>query len=244
MKNHTKRWIGMLLVLAIVSPTIGATIYSEDFNSLTPGNLAGQDGWATVSGSKDIVVEPSTQNWGGVSFVQAAGINDSGSGYSAAVRSLGTTYNTGVLTVIFDVKDAKEGSIALGNGTDWARIEQGALTSTHVMMLGQVWDPTNRVDSGAGGNRFKLVVDFDNLTIDGWYEGNAANVNNGIFTNAFNQNAITAGFSVDQIKITQRHGFGDVGAVDNITIDYVPEPATIALLSLGGLACLLRKRKN
>lgn len=215
--------LGAVCVGTIVCVTcaVGEIIYEQDFDSLSPMNLAGQDGWTTVAGREDIVVQADGNTWGtGWEWVQSAGINNSGNTgkYSAAQRPFGATYSSSVMTVIVDLVSGKEVSYWLGDAAagSWILLEHGALGVTDIMLLTP--DGYTRFGIGINKVRCKLEIDLDSGTVDGWYEGNSANVRAGIYTGTFNQQTLPEGFSISDMKMRQRHGW--VGsALDNISVD-------------------------
>jgi len=138
-------------------------------------------------------------------------------------------------------------------------VNDGALSS-----LGITYDVGSFTD--AGGLR-DLGVTFSVYRVDGTYAGGADNVDiNGatgatlldtvtIFSGPLNPGQMLTGQTVtldisgstgSQLFLRLQNAVGTVGepwvAVDNLAVAPVPEPAAFALMGLGGLALLLRRR--
>jgi hypothetical protein len=247
-----KKLLSLILVLGLVSVASAAVNISSDAEDLTVGEgaLNGQNGgtgWAGAwsgSGSFDVVAETGNQylsnNYAGTKTMNRA-LSFSDDVYSIQMdfrmNSRQDTWGTGTCTQ-FQVREASGADpvhikwepsferIRLGNVwlTDYGNIADGVITDLANPYTGWV---TIRCDINESTGSAKLYWEGTDGSMV--YQGDGA-IESG-----------TAG--VDQANIkwsTRSGGVGSEFDMDNISI--TPEPATIMMLGLGGLALIRRKR--
>lgn len=180
-------------------------------------------------------------------------------GRSALNFNFNNTYSAGGLSISFDLAPNING----GNSTDWGSIILGAsaanataFVADGVPHLGilfrenglmEVWDGNSIVTSapswGAPAaanalNHFELLLTdpTDQNPFDGVGQTDVAVYANGILVYNFSKG--DGGYGDNYVNF----GAAAIAGHDNLLIAQVPEPSSFALLALGGLALLRRRR--
>jgi len=221
--NKTNNYLGLCAsgILACLSGTAGAALYTEDFNSyagnqnntqgdtgLNVAHTGGVVGWSTSGAGTMHAVDLGSSDWA-IMFWQDNVITQSA---GIGANDLSSSYE-----VTFDYGTADyAGGQATGAG-DGLLVE--VLRGDNTVLASNTFSP------GAWG--------AGNHNLDGGLTGTLAYVGDGT--------------GVVRLRIGPDAGtFGQgrfASEIDNISVDVVPEPTTTALLGLGGLALILRRRK-
>jgi hypothetical protein len=242
-----KKLLSLILVLSLTSIAGAVVNYSEDFESMSTGDGVwnGQNNWSG-SGSFDVLQETGNK-YGSNDYAGTKNINlDTGFSFSDDVYELQldfrmnsrqNTWGTGTCTQ-FQVRESSGADpihikwepsferIRLGNVwlTDYGNIADGVITDLANPYTGWVTILVT-INEGTGAARL-------------YWEGTDGSM---VDQGAGAIEAGTAGVDQENIKFeTRSGGEGSEFEIDNISI--TPEPATIMLLGLGGLA-LIRKRR-
>ncbi len=231
----------LLMVVMLASPGFALVLMSDNFDSYTSGNLVGQGGWAAHSGAGNVPVQVVN---GTVKLItQSASAED-------VNKSVGATMGAG--DVWYAGLDVIVGSSSLGKDY-FAHFLQG--TSNFAARVG--------VDIGSGGKfafgllgvpaysealtafvydveqTYRVVTSYNFTTglCTMWVNGTEVLTQNWYTGNANTAYAFRQGSS-GSLRLT----------VDNLVVatSYaeaaVPEPATMALLGLGGLLAVVRRK--
>jgi hypothetical protein len=95
----------------------------------------------------------------------------------------------------------------------------------------------------AGSTNFAGYVAADSVTVGGISETFTLDHNGSTDSNFWAANGATYLFTSDTLTITDTSTDLNVGGISAIQITTVPEPSSTALLGLGGLALILRRRR-
>ncbi len=228
MMSKNRFWIVLLAVACIASTASAAIVFEEDFDSYAVGsNMNGQGGWedwAGPGGAGGIV------SW--VGTIDSDNILDI-SGGSDLVYD-GWDYASEVIT--FNIKQYIP-STATGTTycillskhlatPEWAmqlsfNLDAGTVTADMDNSLGRFNVLTDQ------WARIKAEIDLTDNTVDVYYEGTLI------------RSGQWSGGAVELTTLDLYANGADTVYYDDVSI--VPEPATLLLLSLGGL--MIRKRK-
>lgn len=236
-----KRLGWLLLLCAWVSPGFAAVLMSDNFDSYNNGNLVGQGGWAAHSGTGNAPVQVVN---GTVKLItQSASAED-------VNKSLGTTMAAG--DIWYSGFDVIVGSASTGKDY-FAHFIQG--TSNFAARVG--------VSIGSGGKfafgllgvtqypeqltgfhynleqvyRVVSSYEYSSGLCTLWVDGTQVLTQNWFANNANTAYALRQGSS-GALRLT----------VDNLVVATtfaeaaIPEPATMALLGLGGLLAVVRRK--
>lgn len=202
-----------------VTCTQAAVTYTNDFESGLGGTIIG-DGLFGGAGAEDNAAQPGGANGDNWAFFQLGnGGQDAG-----VVFDLGSTFLTADGTQL-------NYSFVLGN------------------KVGQTFDETFTLefydgDPTGAGTQVGSTITINPVSYDELYAGGAGaeinNISGSLILAGDTTNNLFARFFFDSAK-----GTFNQGLLDDVSITQtaVPEPSSAALLGLGGLALILRRRK-
>lgn len=221
---------------------VSGMAHAASIQSLTASGAPGADGWSVTltsgNGSENGEFNGDSAGNGGGSVAGAGATAwalyaNSGQTASATYSLLGGALSIGqTLTLDFDngwVDNGGEvGVRVLSGSTEGLKFSFTGGNANYMLDNGSI------TDTGFPFTADGLDINFT-LTASGQYS-----IDGGAFTGTLN-NALT---SIDRIEVFNMNaGGGDERNVffNNMTV--VPEPSSVALLGLGGLAMILRRRK-
>ena len=234
--NKTNNYLGLCAsgILACLSGTAGAaSIFTDGFNAAA-GNQNGAQQTTTLA----VQFGANYDNWAITTSV----------GHQVDLNTANATLVTGTPE-------------NLPNPNNWAAmlLLNQVLTSNATIaantsgvqysvdfLAGPANYSTNQWSTTANGNGLKIEV-FNGSGLIGSTDFTAidASLASSLDLGLSNGNFTYTGDGTGdvQIRITGLGGGVFNGSIDNISVDAVPEPTTTALLGLGGLALILRRRK-
>jgi hypothetical protein len=241
--------ITLVAVVGLTGIASADVLYSANGfepNTFAPGPLAGQGGWTAAGAGGGIapMVVTAPDPVVGTQAVRLE-VPDLQGATSSMDHTIPAFDITGtIVTVSFDIY--REDSPWLSNlwwwwfdaGTPTYGLQWDAAVGNPGQTLPNGWNP------GAGSavtvmGRYAnvtMVWDFQQSLAYSWYDGNL--IDNGI---PITDITTLTGWTI-QLGHDEATGSGpEVAWIDNFSISVVPEPTSLALLALGGLA-LLRRR--
>jgi len=219
---------------------------TQDFDSFTAGNLSGQGAWTGPTGPQVDTFDPGFGMSGNV--VSYAGVDNQ------PVFTLGATFDdTNLLTVEFDLRISGDSSytyLTLGSSLVSVGVERGNLTLRGASAGTQSFDH----NLFTGANQYHMTLTIDPTAFAG---AGSAEISFAQYTAETTLGASTTAFTNIELQlddagkalsdnttaVLRMHNAGSTARVDNIAFTQVPEPSSTALLGLGGLAFILRRRK-
>ncbi|MEA1951325.1 MAG: PEP-CTERM sorting domain-containing protein [Planctomycetota bacterium] len=248
-----------LVLVALVAQPAAAdvTIYSEDFESMTPGGLVGQGGW-TSSGT-DVWVDAADH-------LSGQSVSGDASNYSSALNrarhalgSLSQLDPAQVYTLDWNAyaHGPNAGQQLLGSrNSAFGFVDSNPAYAGVAGWWADAWADKWTYDirditggtapfstvSGDGIDEvvsLRLVIDGPNNQIKSYYDfgGGMTLHQTDVITDAQIQSIIAVGFQQDT------RGDSEPAEYDNLLLTVVPEPSTLAMLSgLAGLILAWRKR--
>jgi hypothetical protein len=237
-----KKLLILLLVLGLASYASAALPISDDFEAMTLGDLNGQGSW-TGSSSFDVVSETGNQY-----------VENAYAGTKTANRSLAFSDDVYALELDFSM-GSRQNTWGTGTCTQLQVREASGADPIHIkwepsferIRLGDVWlteyapdkRPANLADPYSEWVTIRVVIDETASSAKLYWEGTDGSM---VYQGDGAMQQGTAGVDQANIKYSTRAGgAGSEFNIDNVSID-VPEPATILMLGLGGLALIRRKR--
>lgn len=224
---------------ALVVSAKAATVASDDF-TYPDGNLAGQGGWTVHSGDggTDVLVSSN------------AAVLVHGGGSREDVNLGFAAQTTGVFTAIFDLSVTDDNPIT---GTDFEYFAHFGDTGTFDFTARvDIQAPTGSGDYTVGIATFSSTaettstVDLDFGTVysaELEFDFSTGLASFTIGGNTITSTTVGAGVQISNFNLRQSNSSSDETiTVDNLVIDYVPEPS-VALLGGLGLLGLLRRRR-
>jgi len=232
----------VVLLCATVSQAQNVLNETFDTSNYSAGALAGQ----TASNG---------QVWtGNMQVASTFGLTGQGAGsaggHKEAILSLGTTINSGIWRFSGDlVLNATHYTTANYRRSDTNKelVKLGLVTDNGGFFFfdtTSAWSSTGRHQIVASNNgtdvdvHYDVDIDFDNGTGEvSWYKHSDPSA-----VSVFEIPAtLNAGSYVDELFMFSS---GSVNGHDNLSVSPIPEPATLVLLTFGGLLVLARRRRS
>ncbi|HOQ04832.1 MAG TPA: PEP-CTERM sorting domain-containing protein [Anaerohalosphaeraceae bacterium] len=236
-----KKFCLLLLLCAWVGPSFAAILMSDNFDSYTNGNLVGQGGWAAHSGAGNAPVQVVN---GTVKLItQSTSAEDVNKSVGATMGS-GDIWYAGLDVIVGSASTGKDyfahflqgtSNFAARVGVDMASGGKFAFGLFGVSaypgaLTGYVYDVEQT---------YRVVTSYNFTTglCTMWVNGTEVLTQNWYTSNANTAYAFRQGTS-GSLRLT----------VDNLVVATtyaeaaVPEPATMALLGLGGLLAVVRRK--
>lgn len=237
MMKVTKLCIVLMLVAGLQSVVAADVMWN--FDSYTTGNLFGQDDWSAAD-TTDIAVKDDTPYGGSGKYLSMTGSD------RAAVHSTDQVYDSGM--VVFEFANRRNGPGSKSGKFFVREQDQTTLIGVGVDTSGgDNWlvahgeGGTNRIYHNTVATPWhsdwflmRLELDLDNSLADVYWRDSESDP----WTTIFTDYALASDAAVENIRLENRSY--PVG-YDEISI--TPEPATLTLLGLGGMGCLIRRKK-
>lgn len=269
MKNQLIQTIAALGALALAGPASAATTFlaTIDNNLRTAGNWS--NGIPAVGNDGTIAIDGTTAgsgfaDWGGATVIQTAGTWTCTTDFGP--RAVSYTMNGGTITAVDDVFahtgtfTFNAGSTVIANDLFWANasgtliINGGTHTAKRFgsdasafanVLGGTITAGTNGIVLSGVANTIggsAVISTTGNMSganvdvLSGW----TGSLTVGGMTDW--KAYVTSGWTLDNVAIDST-SFDNNFSVTGNTLTVIPEPSSLALLGLGGLALLRRRRK-
>lgn len=252
--------MGLLMLaclgLAIVSSASATVYYSEDFESYSSGTALTSIGWWGTNGAggqtgmSDLLVTNQT-GFGGMAIDASTAPTGSTADYVFQHNhSMDSTLSTDeVIKFQFQMSTASGGhnsGMKIYGGPSsqgiavWANTSGGLYFDPRAITGGTEYEFFN--EGALLSGNFDVTIYIDNVNLKTW--ATAFDGTNTYTTTEFAYGAGHAG-GMTTVQVYNDRRYGWTGAdVDNILVETVPEPATMALLGLGGAALALRRKRS
>ena len=250
-----------LVVISVMAMSLGsanAALFETDFESYSGGPVAGQDGWAGWNGP-NAYIDDSTNPDSYMRGYQWLGVSAVGRNTQAVYRPFAAQTGQVRMEALYSGGSSESSwrSISLRDGSsDNAAIAALVGTSKHYGEgtpedpreplwfayndEGRVWDYT--VLGFVKEDVYKIVIDANVATQTYDAMVYAYDISTGV-TGALTVSwtGLSFGNTVTEISRVYVQSWDSGSRWDNFNI--TPEPATLAVLALGGLAALLRRKR-
>jgi hypothetical protein len=245
MINKKTQLLAAAISACLVAGSNASTIITENFDNFIAGNLSGQGGWTGSTGPNVSTTDP------------GFGMSGNVASYTGVDRwvfsTLGSTFNdTDILVMELDLRITDDLSYTL-IGLDSSGVDMGVQYGN--LVLKNTAAGALEFDHGlTGANQYHMILTIDPTAYNG---AGSAGVTIAQYTDETTLTAATTVFSNVELKLDDAgralsngakvnmrlHGAKAEVIIDNIQFTQVPEPSSTALLGLGGLALILRRRK-
>ena len=246
MKTTTLLTLGASLALAATSSAV--TIFEDDFDALSAGNLSGQGGWTGPTGP-NVSTDPGSFGFSG-NIVSYTAVDNQPS------HSLSGFNDTGIATIEFDLRingDTNFTGITLGTSGLGFRVNRGnvnlfetdggLISFDHNFSGDHVYHSVLTIDPTAFGGAGSASLTFAQYTAESTTAAAVSAFTDEQLDLNGAGNALS-GSSHATLRLHNADSATSVARLDNLLITQaVPEPSSAALLGLGGLALILRRRK-
>ena len=258
MRWKTMRWKKTLVVTVVAAL---ASVASADVTETWDGaewsngqSVDGNNGWA-------LATELGANGENVINAMGHLGTRASGKSQNAAAtaifrKSLGETISSGIYTAkaLIDVQSASRADAGLGvylDADNYMRVEvYNDWNTTFKIASNGVYGESSVADGGLGTLgwiELQIIYDLDFDSGHAQYRnvdnGAAQYIGDWVNLASF---PVTPTFNISDILIqagnASNNGDNNSGFIDNIGIGAIPEPSSLALLTLGGLIMLRRRR--
>ena len=221
-----------LIATALLMPSMShAALFIDDFSSDTSANYTGDNTFGSGGG---FTISSSTLN------VVAAGGNTHAVFHNTAAFDIGDTVSVDITgrDTRLSVSTAVDGTAGRVVRFKW---ETGGTFKSEVYGGGSTTTYNSAFDVDSGTVNLLLTRETDNTFSAAFDSGSGITQLN--TTGGTEKQIFTAGGTGNGSLFIGVEAFAGTRTFDNLTITAIPEPTTTALLGLGGLALILRRRK-
>lgn len=232
--------------ILVIGPALAFSqvVFTENFDSLTPGQLHNQNGWFNNTLNTSVVA-------GGGPFPAA----HSGAQMATNQPTIGASFQNLHLPTGWNTRDAGKDTLVL-TGALFVSSGTTNLGSAIFQVVGTNPSASRMGFAGISGTRFLFGTDADTqfgpqATLDQWnilrIEIDTVNHTNSFFANG----SLLGSGTYDPSLVLNNFGFSAVALsgnvnkplfYDSLSVEAVPEPVTLVVLGIGSLIALRRKR--
>ncbi|HZH98429.1 MAG TPA: PEP-CTERM sorting domain-containing protein [Fimbriimonadaceae bacterium] len=262
------RKYALLLALAASSVSMAQVTYSTNFDTMSIGNLAGQDGWITGSGTSNVPAVTNNAWLSSPNSVMLTRPASGGSSFNSVSRAFAPGAANAANRMLIASADIFVQSIAgtdryFGIGFGTSALATGgymgiALGGNGLRGGGGSYASYNDLAGGLlqsralgdfSGRWVRVSVAADRMltTNNVVFTFSGLGTSGGNATETFTKSVNFGTTNISHIQLFSDWGSSSTVAgtafVDNVSFQAVPEPATMAVMGLG-VAALLRRRKR